>query len=165
HQATLESTDEWVLPENWVGNGAFTLESWTINTEMTLVPNEHYWDRENVQLAGIHINFAGEGAIGFEAGELDMVGLQPADIIRFQADPELADMLKSAPAGSVGYLAKLRSKNPILDDINIRKALSLGMDRDVVGTVQPQTRVARQLIPDSVAGVDPEHDRSEERRG
>ncbi|HLU37481.1 MAG TPA: peptide ABC transporter substrate-binding protein [Thermomicrobiales bacterium] len=158
HQATLESTDEWVLPENWVGNGAFTLESWTINTEMTLVPNEHYWDRENVQLAGIHINFAGEGAIGFEAGELDMVGLQPADIIRFQADPELADMLKSAPAGSVGYLAKLRSKNPILDDINIRKALSLGMDRDVVGTVQPQTRVARQLIPDSVAGVDPEHD-------
>ena len=68
HQATLESTDEWVLPENWVGNGAFTLESWTINTEMTLVPNEHYWDRENVHLAGIHINFAGEGAIGFDSG-------------------------------------------------------------------------------------------------
>lgn len=158
HQATLESTDEWVLPENWVGNGAFTLESWTINTEMTLAPNEHYWDRENVQLAGIHINFAGEGAIGFEAGELDMVGLMPADIVRFQADPELSGMLKSAPAGSVGYLAKLRSKNPILDDINVRKALSLGMNRDVVGTVQPQTRVARQLIPDSVAGVDPAHD-------
>jgi oligopeptide transport system substrate-binding protein len=158
NQGALEASDEWVLPENWVGNGAFTLETWTINTDMTLVPNEHYWDRENVTLAGVHINFAGEGAIGFEADELDMVSLMPADIVRFQSDPELADQIKSAPAGSVGYLAKLRSKNPILDDINIRKALSLAMNRDVVGTVQPQTRVARQLIPDSVAGIDPAHD-------
>ncbi len=156
--SALEASDEWVLPENWVGNGPFVLDSWTVNTEMTLAPNEHYWDRDNVQLAGIHISFTQEGVVAYETDELDMVSLQPADIVRFQADPELSEQLRSAPAGSVGYLAKLRSKNTILEDINIRKALSLAMNRDVIGEVQPHTRVGRQLVPDSVAGIVPDDD-------
>ncbi len=148
----VEATDEWVLPENWVGNGPFVPESWTINTDIRLVPNEEYWDREAVSLAAVQVNLAGEAAVAYEAGELDYASLGLADLIRFQADPELSEQLRNAPAGTVAYLATLRSKNPILEDVNIRKALSLGMSRDVVGSIFPNARVGRQLVPDSLEG-------------
>jgi ABC-type transport system substrate-binding protein len=122
-----------------------------------LVPNEDYWDREAVTLSAIEVILAGEGPVAYEAGELDMVSLGLADLIRFQADPALAEELHSAPQGTVAYLATLRSKNPILEDVNIRKALSLGMSRDVVGSIFPNSRIGRQMVPDTLVGFNEDH--------
>jgi oligopeptide transport system substrate-binding protein len=161
HQATVEASEEWILPENWVGNGPFVPESWSINTEIRLVPNEEYWDREAVTLSAVEVALAetaaGEAAIAYESGERDFVSLSLADVVRFQADPELSQEVHSAPAGTVAYLATLRSKNPILEDVNIRKALSLGMSRDVIGQIFPNSRVGRQLVPDSLEGWNEDH--------
>ena len=152
HQGNVESGDDWVMPGNIVTNGAFVPDEWEINTYIHLVPNENYWDRANVSIPGVAVNLAGEGVVSFEAGELDRVTLQVADIERFQADPNLSEMVKSAPAGNIGYLAVLRSKNPILEDVNIRRALSMGIDREIVGQVVPNTRPASQLVPNTLAG-------------
>jgi oligopeptide transport system substrate-binding protein len=156
HPASVEATDDWILPENWVGNGAFVPTEWTVNTNIVLAPNASYWDAANVTLAGIDVQlYEGENtqaAAAYESGEVDLVTLSIADLSRYQADPALAEELAAAEGGSVGYLATLRSKNPILEDTNIRKALALSIDRETIASVNPATRPGPQLCPDSLAG-------------
>jgi oligopeptide transport system substrate-binding protein len=61
HKATIlahgkidQAISKWTLPENWVGNGPFSLTKWAINEEIAVEKNAHYWDAENVRLNGIH---------------------------------------------------------------------------------------------------------------
>lgn len=152
NQKNVESGDEWIMPGNIVTNGPFVPDAWEINANIHLIPNEEYWDRAAVTVPGVFVNLAGEGSVAFEAGELDYVSLDAPSLERFQADPNMAERVHSAPAGNIGYLATLRSKNPILEDLNIRKALSMAIDRDIIGGVMPNTRPSAQLIPDSLAG-------------
>lgn len=152
HQASVESGDDWIMPGNMVTNGAFVPDAWEMNANIHLVPNEEYWDRASVTVPGVFVNLAGEGSVAFEAGELDYVALDVPSLERFQADPNFAERVHSAPAGNVGYLATLRSRNPILEDVNIRRALSMGIDRETIGNVMPNTRPGYQLIPDSLDG-------------
>ena len=158
HPATVEAGEDWIEPANWVGNGAFVPTEWTVNTSIVLAPNENYWDAANVQLAGLEVQLY-EGATtqhtaAYESGEVDLVGMSVADLVRYQADPALAEQLHAATGGSVGYLATLRSKNPILEDTNIRKALSLALDRETVATVNPSTRPGPQLGPGFARGLE-----------
>jgi len=156
HPASVEASEDWITPELWVGNGAFVPTEWTVNTKIVLGPNPEYWDAANVKLAGIEVQLIeGENtqaAAAYEAGEVDLVGLPLADLIRYQADPALAQELHAATGGSVGYLATLRSKNPILEDTNIRKALAMSIDRETIAGVNPATRPGPQLVPDSLVG-------------
>jgi peptide/nickel transport system substrate-binding protein/oligopeptide transport system substrate-binding protein len=155
HPASVEASEDWIQPANWVGNGAFVPTEWTVNTKIVLAPNENYWDAANVTLTGMEVQLVeganAQAAAAYEAGEVDLTGLQVADLIRYQADPTLAEQLHAATGGSVGYLATLRSKNPILEDVNIRKALSLSLDRETVAIANPSTRPGPQLVPDSLA--------------
>ncbi len=158
HQASVEASDDWIMPGKIVTNGAFIIDEWEMNAYIHLIPNENYWNRESVTIPGCAVNLAGEGVVAFEAGELDRVTLDVPSIERFMADPELSELVHSAPQGSIGYLATLRSKNTILEDVNIRKALSMAMDRETIGMVLPNTRPAYQLIPNGVAGYSTEDD-------
>jgi ABC-type transport system substrate-binding protein len=163
HPASVQDeANDWQQPENFVGNGPFVPTAWTINTDMTLVPNEKYWDRATVTLPGVNVRLV-EGAndtasVAYEAGEVDFVGLNMADLIRYQADPELNAQVTSISGGSIYYLATLRSKNPILEDVNVRKAISLAIDRATVASINPATAPAGQLMPTIMQGFDAAND-------
>src|SRR5690625_7920581 len=43
-----EDSEEWMLPENWVGNGAYVLESGEPTASIRMRANESYWDYDNV---------------------------------------------------------------------------------------------------------------------
>ncbi len=42
--------ERWTLPENFVGNGYFTLSEWIPQKQITVLKNPHYWDKDNVRL-------------------------------------------------------------------------------------------------------------------
>ena len=44
----------WTRVGNLVGNGAFTLEEWSINRRIVVKKNEFYWDRDRVALEGVY---------------------------------------------------------------------------------------------------------------
>ena len=48
--AIEKNPDSWTQPENYVGNGPFTLEAWDPQEKLSVVKNDKYWDKENVKL-------------------------------------------------------------------------------------------------------------------
>jgi oligopeptide transport system substrate-binding protein len=148
---------EWQKPESWVGNGPFTVKSWTVNSSMTLVPNEHYWDKGNVTLSQVDLNLTEDpkqAGVHFTSKDADIVSLPPADLPRFQEDDALAKQLVSIPDAFSNYLAVLHSQNPALEDVRVREALSLAMDREKIVKTCADCRPSYSLVPEkSVPGA------------
>jgi ABC-type oligopeptide transport system substrate-binding subunit len=129
---------DWEKPGNWVGNGPYALKSWTLNSAMTLVPNKEYRDRDKVKLSQITLHLTDDltqAGVHFQGNQVDIAQLPPQDVKRFQADPALSKQLVTVRNAFSAYLAVLHSKNPALEDVRVRQALSLAMGRaDIVKT-------------------------------
>ncbi len=160
HMDSVEAKPkDWQSADNLVSNGPFKVSAWTQNSKMTLVPNTHYWDKGKVHLDRIDVELqeavaTGTATVPYENGEVDIVGLVDADAIRFQKDPTLAKQVRSVPTYSIAYLAKLRSENPALDDVRVRRALSLAAGRDNLAKIGPGMRPGTSLVVDDVPGWD-----------
>ncbi|WP_298330292.1 peptide ABC transporter substrate-binding protein [Haloactinopolyspora sp.] len=161
HMDTVEQMpDEWQVPPNFVANGPYAVDDFVPNSSLSLVPNEEYWDRDNVSLDAIEITQVDPGAaagtltVPYENNETDILQLSEADVSRFQDDPELSEHLQAMETYSVGYLARLRSKHPALDDVRVRKALSISLDRQQIASVVPGAEPGLSLPHDHVAGWD-----------
>ena len=160
HMDSVESKPkEWQNAGTFVSNGPFAVSRWTQNSAMTLVPNKHYWDRDSVHLDRIELKLqesvaTGTATVPYENGEEDIVSIVDADAIRFTKDPELSKQVRSVPTYSISYLAKLRSEHPALDDVRVRKALSLAAGRENLAKLGPGMRPGTSLVVDDVKGWD-----------
>ncbi|GMG87541.1 peptide ABC transporter substrate-binding protein [Biformimicrobium ophioploci] len=162
HRATVEGhPDLWTRPRYHVSNGAFRLEEWSVNERVMLVPNEHYWDRENVHLDSVvflPISSLTAEFNRYRAGDLHITqSIPPAqfDRLRTSVPAEVR-----APLVTATFMLDFNGKQPPLDDSNLRKALAYAIDRDtmtsnVLGrgerpayTLTPATMRAYEL-PDS----------------
>ncbi|QOR70341.1 peptide ABC transporter substrate-binding protein [Ruania alkalisoli] len=153
HPATLEEfPQEWTEPENWVSNGPFVLDEWQRNVEMTLVPNENYWDGENVHLDEVEIQLFASGEpvspVAYDNDEVDLMQLVGEDVFSYVDNPEFTDQIRAVEQRNITYLALLRSTNPVLEDVRVREALSLALGREIVAGLQPGVAVARSLVPE-----------------
>ncbi len=147
----VQGDDNWQQPENWVGNGPYNLTDWVANSSMVLESNPEYWDAENVALDSINVELMEQGAISttvpYENGQVDIQGLgEPADISRFMADPELSEQVNLLENSGTSYLAVLHSENTLLEDPEIRSALSLGLGREQIAGISEITEPASTLV-------------------
>lgn len=150
---------DWQNPPNFVSNGPFTVTEWVANSRLILVPNENYWDRDKVKLSRIRVNLvepsaAATATVAYENGETDLAEVAGADVRRFQQDPALSKELKQTENYSTIYLARLRSEHKALDDVRVRKALSLAMGRESLAGVQPGMQPGVTLVTSRTAGWD-----------
>ncbi|MFV0409917.1 MAG: ABC transporter substrate-binding protein [Paracoccus sp. (in: a-proteobacteria)] len=127
--------DDWTKPGNIVGNGAFTLESHNLGVDITTVKNPEYWDAENVVLQkakGITVNDQNIALTRYEAGELDRFDIPAGQYPRLKE--QYPDQAISLPYScSYAYIYNLSDKGPeALKDPNVRRALSLALDRDII---------------------------------
>ncbi len=139
---------DWTKPENFVGNGAFRLETWKPQDRVTVVPNEKYWDRKAVKLARVTF-LPGEdrntGFLMYENKEVDWITDVPTgqmDAVKGRADFQTAPRL-----GSYYYIPQ--TQRPPLNDVRVRKALSLSFNRkDLVDKVSKAGEVpALSMVP------------------
>lgn len=150
---------EWQNPPNYVSNGPYTVTEWVANSRLILVPNEKYWDRDKVKLGRIQVNLvepsaAATATVAYENGETDLTQLTGPDVLRFQKDAALSKELKQTENYSILYLAKLRSQHKAMDDVRVRKALSLALDRKTLAGVQPGQQPGVSLVTSRTAGWD-----------
>lgn len=121
-------------PELAISNGPFKLASYTQNDVLTVVPNEHYWDKDRVKLDELNFVFIVEQSTALsamEAGDLDGIDEVPnQEIPRLQAENE--DFI-IAPYLGVYYYCFNLTKEPF-DDVRVRKAFSKAIDRNAIVT-------------------------------
>lgn len=148
---------DWFEPANWVGNGAFVLSEWRANSGCTLQRNEKYWDVGSYSIDTWKVNFNDGGdtaqMVAYQADEIDtfMVQGDPAAIL---TDPDLAKQLQSGTPSQFKCLVLMASKNPVLENIKVRQALSLAIDRDAIAQVAAPDQPGGSLVPSGVVGYD-----------
>ncbi len=115
--------------EQPVSSGPFTLESWNPGQEMQLVRNDEY--REPAQLQSVLfrvITDANARVNAFQAGEIQLNEYVPEEQIE-TVDPDA--LVEVNPSARV-VLAVTNNTKPPFDDVDVREAFSLALDRDAL---------------------------------
>lgn len=125
--------DDWVKPGTIVGNGAYTVVEWTPNSQVVAVKNEKFWDAANVKIDKV-VYLPDQDRIAvanrFRAGEIDMTddfASEQIDLLR----RELPNETRIYPYLGVYYYT-LNVKRPPLDNPQVRRALSMAVDREAI---------------------------------
>jgi oligopeptide transport system substrate-binding protein len=117
-------------------NGPFLLDKWVKSNEVQAVKNPRYWDAEHVKLDRIIAMVLEENTAlkMFQQGELDWAG-SPLSSIPVDAKSALKreNKLLNHPAAGTHYFSFNTSKPPF-DNVNLRKALSLSINREDIVT-------------------------------
>lgn len=120
-------------PTAVVGNGAYVIEDWTKGSEISLRKNLKYWDAKKVyfEIVRYHIVEEGTEFNRYRAGELDITGTVDSNVFSI-AKRDYPDELKVAPKLGIYYYG-FNLNNPLFaDNVNLRRALSLAIDRSVL---------------------------------
>ena len=135
-QATIEEFGaDWTKPGNMVSNGAYVLTEHVPQERLVRERNAMYWDNDNTildKVTSLIINDENVALTRYLAGELDRTHVPAGQFPRLSA--EFPDQAISVPeACSYYYMFNLRDGAPEqFKDPNVRKALSLAIDRDII---------------------------------
>ncbi len=121
-----------VDPAKSIVNGPFMLESYKNADKMVLVKNPNYWRADQVKLdkiEGLMIVDEATALTGYESGEIDVLDQFPtAEIPRLLAEDPSFMIL---PMDGVYYYS-FNTKVEPLDKLEVRKALTLAIDRKAI---------------------------------
>ncbi len=125
------AADADAFKRNPVGTGPYRLTDWTPGDQVDLVRYDGYWGDpaplDELVFKFIQVEAARVGA--FEAGELDAF----TSIVDVTADEARAagSQVVNPPPTAYGY-SYLNLTRPPLDDVRVRRALQLAVDRDAI---------------------------------
>ncbi len=158
HGAMDDRGTLWTRPDNYVGNGPFTLRSWRLNYLVEVERNPHYWDADSVRLNAIRFypveNTRTEERM-FRTGALHVAYSTPSEkiVVYEEEAPELITI--SPYLGTYFYRFNVTRKP--LDDARVRRALSMTVDREAI--IDAVTRggqlPAYSFTPPGTRGYDP----------
>jgi oligopeptide transport system substrate-binding protein len=126
--------DQWTQPANIVGNGPYKIVEWVPGSYLRGVKSDTYYGKADLKIDEIRWDNTEDltAALNrYRAGELDILTDFPADQYKFLQD-NYPGQAHVAPFLGIYYYVMNQSKPP-LDNINIRKALSISVLRDVIG--------------------------------
>ncbi|WP_302608721.1 peptide ABC transporter substrate-binding protein, partial [Lactobacillus intestinalis] len=149
-----------------VYSGPFKIKGWNgTNDTWSFVKNNNYWDKKVVRLNKINYQVVKSNNTGYQMyqqGKLDLTPLSSEQVKNLKSNKDFT----SYPYSLVRFLMyNFKSKNPTnnkaLNNRNIRLALSLSIDRDIVtnkvlgnGSTLPTGFVANDLASDPKTGID-----------
>ena len=117
------------IPEQCISNGPFKLSEYQVGSHLTMVKNDEYWDAANIKLPGVKGLMIVDKTTelnGYEAGEIAVCDSILADEIpRLQNEDPHFQVVPQVGTYYVNY----NMDDPVMQDINLRKALTLAIDR------------------------------------
>ena len=132
-QAVQAHGDQWTQPGNLVANGPFMLDEWKPRERIELLPNPHYWDREQVHLKRITMlpyDKAETAQALYDQGKILWVpGIPLNQVDELKRHP---DYYRNPYFGT--YFYRFNTARPPFDDARVRRAFSLAIDRSVITT-------------------------------
>ncbi|HEX7454050.1 MAG TPA: peptide ABC transporter substrate-binding protein, partial [Polyangiaceae bacterium] len=148
----------WFLPGNIVSNGAFRLAEWNVGSRIRLERSDTYWGRSEVKIQSadvLPIENATTALNLYLTGEVDWLPQNnyPQDLapdLRKRSDFFIGPAL-------IVYYYRINSTRKPFDDVRVRKALNLAVDRElitreVLGVGQTP---AFEFVPPGIRGYTP----------
>ena len=126
---------DWTKPGNMVSNGAYILTAHVPNEYSVRERNPMYWDNDKTiieKVTAMVINDENIALTRYQADELDWTDVPAGQYPRLKE--EYPDEATSVPRlCSYYYTFNQSDRGPdFFDDVRVRKALSLAIDRDVI---------------------------------
>ena len=123
--------DDWIKPEHWVSNGAYTLKSWRPQDHIALQANPKFIEPATISQVKYYPVSNEQSAYNrYRNGELDVIGSFPVgELSKVKAN--LPDELLISDLLSMFYLV-FNTTLPGLDDVRVRQALSLAIDQTIL---------------------------------
>jgi oligopeptide transport system substrate-binding protein len=146
--------ERWTRPESMVVSGPYMLESWRFRDAITMKPNPFHRSREALRVERV-VWLEAESAFTamnlYKSGEIDVFGDNlsiPAEYVPqiapkrdFRRVPQLAT-----------FWCQLNVRRPPLDDIRVRRALALSVDKQLLtATVARRGLPADHYVPDAIS--------------
>ncbi len=157
----VEGNDEWYTDagENYVTNGPFTLDTWKHSASITLKKNADYWDAANVDLETVNIGMVENEATAvtkFKNKEIDYLGSPYQTVALDAIDGFKADGSLQINDYAAIYWYKFNTKDKITGNANIRKALTLAIDRQglIDNVTKGEQKPALGMVPTAISGFE-----------
>ncbi|WP_446470546.1 peptide ABC transporter substrate-binding protein [Xenorhabdus stockiae] len=149
--------DKWTRLGNFVGNGPFKLSEWKVNEKIVGVRNPHYWDDKNTVIDKVHylVIASEKSALSrYLAGEVDFIKTIPLESFESVKDKMGEQVYTSPQVGT--YFYEFNNKKPPFDNIKVRQALNLAVDRDVIAykVLRQGQKPAYTLVPPNTGGFE-----------
>lgn len=133
-------------------NGPFTLTEFDPAKGVVLSKNANYWDKDSVKVDKVDIKVIKEQGTAlnlYQSGDLDMAPLSSSDVKNFKDTPEF-----KAYTNFRSYYIQFNLHNEAIANKNIRKAIQLAVDPDVLtkNVLNNGSETATGLIPTGMAG-------------
>ncbi|MBI2814912.1 MAG: peptide ABC transporter substrate-binding protein [Opitutae bacterium] len=157
HRGTLEKYGgvdrpyaDWSRPGRLVGNGPYTLAEWKPGQVIVVKKNPRYWDAARVRLNEIHfhpIENADTEERAFRSGQLHITENVPGSKLREYAAQQRGPLVVAPIFATYAYVFNVT--RPPFDDVRVRRAFSLALDREsiVASQVGSGIRPARSFVP------------------
>ncbi|MEZ4309899.1 MAG: peptide ABC transporter substrate-binding protein [Polyangiaceae bacterium] len=144
--------DDLNRPENVVGNGAYRIVDWKFRYEIAMEKNPRYWRADKLKIDRIVWMMLEDYRSTlnlYKAGDLDYIGDNasiPPETMPFVETKK--DFRRSYYLAVAFY--SLNTKKPPLDDVRVRRALNLGLDKQqLVDRVTRSGQIpATHYVPD-----------------
>lgn len=159
NQKVAEANKKWAADatDQYVTNGPYTLKEWKHNDSVVLAKSDSYWDKANVDVDTIDISMVESNATAnrmFQKGDLDFLGAPfqsvPLDAVNAYKESKQLHIKDTAAI----YLYKFNTKDDVMKNANIRKALTLAIDREslIKNVLKAEQKPAKGLVPSAING-------------
>jgi oligopeptide transport system substrate-binding protein len=133
HEMDAKGAD-WVKVENIVTNGPYKPVEWVPGSHVLTTKNDKYYDVAKLQIDGVKFVTLEDNAAAlkqYRAGEFDILTDFPKDQYEW-IKTNLPGQAHVAPFAGLYYYVVNSTKKPF-DNPNVRKALSMAVNREVIG--------------------------------
>jgi peptide/nickel transport system substrate-binding protein len=132
HSPTAWKTKGEEYNRNPVGTGPYILKSWTAGDRMILEKNPDYWDKDKVYFDRITLKPLPDAQSRFaslQSGEVDLVWDDEYSADNIQKAQKDSKLTVHTYAGSGAAVYAMNTKTPPFDDVRVRQALVMALDR------------------------------------
>ncbi|WP_404402302.1 peptide ABC transporter substrate-binding protein [Pelagibacterium halotolerans] len=129
-----ELGEDWIQPENIVGNGAYSITEWVPNSHIKAVKSETFHDADNVDIEEVmyySMDDISAALQRYRAGEFDILTDFPTDQYQLLQD-QYPGEAHVAPFLGLYYYVINHNKEELADP-NVREAMSMAINREVIG--------------------------------
>ncbi|AGB71993.1 MULTISPECIES: peptide ABC transporter substrate-binding protein [Rhizobium] len=126
--------DQWVKIGNIVTNGPYKPTEWVPGSHVSMVKSDQYYDAKDIKIDNVNYYTLEDQAAAlkrYRAGEFDILTSFPADQFDW-IQKNLPGQAHVVPFLGTYYYV-LNSTKPPFDDKRVRQALSMAVNREVIG--------------------------------